>query len=179
LLPLGSEAESGSGTLAANLAAVLAETADVTLVAANAPYGEITKGFGLQDRPGYGELLAANGDGEPLGRLDEVVVSQTEGLDVVPHGAPGTYVPFDLVRAQTLLGKLLRSSDYVVVNVPPADRSPSSLVWARAADATVLVVDRRKTTPRSMAGAVQSFSLVGANPIGTVWRDGRRRLTRR
>jgi non-specific protein-tyrosine kinase len=179
LLLLGSEAQSGSGTLAANLAAVLAETADVTLVDANAPDGEITKVFGLQDQPGYGELLAANGDGPPFGRLDEVVVTQNEGLDVVPHGALGAHGPFDVSRAQTLLGKLLKSSDFVVVNVPPADRSPSSLVWARAADATVLVVDGRKTTPRSVAGAVQSFSLVGANLIGTVWRDRRRLLARR
>lgn len=179
LLLLGSEAESGSGTLAANLAAVLAETADVTLVDANAADGEITKVFGLQDHPGYGELLSPNGNGQPLGRLDEVVVAQNEGLDVVPHGAVGAQGPFDVSRAQALLGKLLKHSDYVVVNVPPADRSPSSLVWARAADATVLVVDRRKTTPRSVAGAVQSFSLVGANLIGTVWRDRRRRLARR
>jgi capsular polysaccharide biosynthesis protein/Mrp family chromosome partitioning ATPase len=179
LLVIGSEAESGSGTLAANLAAVLAETADVTLVDANAPDGEITKVFGLADRPGYGELLAPNGNGQPVSQLDEVLVAQNEGLDVVPHGAVGAQGPFDLSRAQTLLGKLLTSSDFVVVNVPPADRSPSSLVWARAADATVLVVDRRKTTPRSVAGAVQSFSLVGANLIGTVWRDRRRRLVRR
>jgi capsular polysaccharide biosynthesis protein len=179
LLLIGSEAESGSGTLAANLAAVLAETADVTLVDANAPDGEITKVFGLEDRPGYGELLAPNGDGRPMSELDDVLVPQNEGLDVVPHGAVGVQGPFDLTRAQTMLGKLLSSSDFVVVNAPPADRSPSSLVWARAADATVLVVDRRKTTPRSVAGAVQSFSLVGANLIGTVWRDRRRRLARR
>jgi Mrp family chromosome partitioning ATPase len=179
LLLLGSEAESGSGTLAANLAAVLAETAGVTLVDANASDGEITKVFGLQDRPGYGELLSENGDGPAFGRLDEVVFSQNEGLDVVPHGAVAGHGAFDLTRAQTLLGRLLKTSDFVVVNVPPADRSPSSLVWARAADATVLVVDRRKTTRRSVVGAVQSFSLVGANLIGTVWRDRRLRLARR
>jgi len=178
LLLLGSEAESGSGTLAANLAAVLAETADVTLVDANAPDGEITKVFGLDDRPGYGELISENGDGPQFRRLDEILVNQNEGLDVVPHGAVAGHGAFDLARAQTLLGRLLKSSDFVVVNVPPADRSPSSLVWARAADATVLVVDGRKTTRRSVAGAVQSFSLVGANLIGTVWRE-RRLLGRR
>ena len=178
LLLLGSEAESGSGTLAANLAAVLAETADVTLVDANAPDGEITKVFGLDDHAGYGELISENGSGPQFGRLDEILVTQSEGLDVVPHGAVTGHGAFDLARAQTLLGRLLKSSDFVVVNVPPADRSPSSLVWARAADATVLVVDGRRTTRRSVAGAVQSFSLVGANLIGTVWRE-RRLLGRR
>lgn len=176
LLLVGSEAESGSGTMAANLAAVLAETANVTLVDANAAEGEITKVFGLDDRPGYGELLSANGDGQPFGWLDEVVVNPLEGLDVVPHGAVGGHGPFDVARAQTMLGNLLTNSDFVVVNVPPVDRSPSSLVWARAADATVLVVDHQKTTRRSVTQAVQSFSLVGANLIGTVWRQRRRRL---
>jgi capsular polysaccharide biosynthesis protein len=173
-----SEAQSGSGTLAANLAAVLAETANVTLVDANATEGEITKVFGLQDQPGYGELLATDGHNghRPFSSVDEFVVTQNEGLDVVPHGALGGHGPFDVARAQTLLGELLRSSEFVVVNVPPVDRSPTSLVWARAADATVLVVDSRKTTRRSVTQAVQSFSLVGANLIGTVWRDRRRRL---
>lgn len=179
LLLLGSEAQSGSGTLAANLAAVLAETATVTLVDANAADGEITKVFGLENHTGYGELISENGDKRPFSQLDEILVSQNEGLDVVPHGSVNGHGAFDLARAQTLLGRLLKTSDYVVVNVPPADRSPSSLVWARAADATVLVVDRRKTTRRAVAGAVQSFSLVGANLIGTVWRDRRLRLARR
>jgi capsular polysaccharide biosynthesis protein len=179
LLLVGSEAESGSGTLAANLAAVLAETANVTLVDANAADGEITKVFGLENMPGYGEVLAGNGNGDALGRLDEVLVSQHEGLEVVPHGAAGGHGPFDLARAQTMLGRLLSSSDFVVVNVPPVDRSPTSLIWARAADATVLVVDRRKTTRRSVSQAVQSFSLVGANLIGTVWRERRLRLSPR
>lgn len=179
LVLLGSEAKSGSGTLAANLAAVLAETAAVTLVDANAPDGEITKVFGLAGRAGYGELLSENGDKLAFAGLDDVLVAQNESLDVLPHGAAGGHGAFDLGRAQTLLGKLLRTSDFVVVNVPPADRSPSSLVWARAADATVLVVDRRRTTRRAVAGAVQSFSLVGANLIGTVWRERRLRLARR
>jgi tyrosine-protein kinase len=178
LLLVGSEAESGSGTLAANLAAVLAETAGVTLVDANATEGEITKVFGLQDQPGYGELLSSDGHNghRPFSSIEEFVVAQNEGLDIVPHGAIGGHGPFDVARAQTLLGELLRSSEFVVVNVPPVDRSPTSLVWARAADATVLVVDSRKTTRRSVIQAVQSFSLVGANLIGTVWRDRRRRL---
>jgi capsular polysaccharide biosynthesis protein len=179
LLLVGSEAQSGSGTLAANLAAVLAETANVTLVDANAADGEITKVFGLENQPGYGELLSAGYEDDPLGRLDEILVGQSEGLEVVPHGTPGGHGPFDLARAQTMLGRLLTSSDFVVLNVPPVDRSPSSLVWARAADATVLVVDRRKTTRRAVSQAVQSFSLVGANLIGTVWRERRRRLAPR
>jgi Mrp family chromosome partitioning ATPase len=148
-------------------------------VDANAADGEITKVFGLENHTGYGELISENGDKRPFSQLDEILISQNEGLDVVPHGSVNGHGAFDLARAQTLLGRLLKTSDYVVVNVPPADRSPSSLVWARAADATVLVVDRRKTTRRAVAGAVQSFSLVGANLIGTVWRDRRLRLARR
>ena len=167
LLVIGSDG-AGSGSLAANLAAVLAETGRVTLVDANAAEGEVTSTLGLQGRPGYGEVLSANGAGSVDGTLDEVLVHRTERFDVLPVGNAGTPGLFDLGRAQELLERLLDSADFVVLNAPPVDRSPTSLIWGRVADATVLVVDRRKTTRRSVAEAVQTFSLVGANLIGTV-----------
>jgi capsular polysaccharide biosynthesis protein/Mrp family chromosome partitioning ATPase len=166
LLLIGSEGTKGSGAMAANLAAVLAETGKVTLVDANAADGEITSVLGLGGRPGYGELLSAGSDLD--GTLDDMLVERNERFEVLPLGnatGPGL---FDPGRAQALLDRLLQESDFVVLNAPPVDRSPSSLVWGRAADATVLVVDRRKTTRRSVSDAVQTFALVGANLIGTV-----------
>lgn len=175
LLVIGSEGASGSGALAANLAAVLAEAASVTLVDATATDGEITKVLGLDGRPGYSELLSTGGDAAGIqGRLDEVVVHRNERFDVVPCGAAGGQTLFDRGRARAVLEGLFTSSEFVVLNAPPVDRSPSSLVWAQAADATVLVVDSRKTTRQSVTEAVQSFSLVGANLVGTVWRQGTR-----
>lgn len=166
LLLIGSEGTRGSGALAANLAAVLAETGKVTLVDANAAEGEITRVLGLDGRPGYGELLADGGDFD--GALDDVLVRRSERFDVLPLGNAGSPGLFDLGRAQALLERFLETSDFVVLNGPPVDRSPSSLVWGRAADATVLTVDRRKTTRRSVSDAVQTFALVDANLIGTV-----------
>jgi non-specific protein-tyrosine kinase len=167
LLLIGSEGTRGSGALAANLAAVLAESGKVTLVDANAVDGEVTSVLGLGDRPGYAELLA-NGRGDFDGGLDDVLVQRHERFDVLPAGNATGPALFDPASAQALLRRLLESSDFVVVNAPPVDRSPSSLVWGRATDATVLVVDRRRTTRRSVSEAVQTFALVGANLIGTV-----------
>lgn len=167
LLVIGSNGSGGSGSLAANLAAALAESARVTLVDANAPEGEVTSVLGLEGRPGYGEVLSSNGTGVD-GTLDEVLVHRTETLDVLPVGNAGGHGLFDHGRAQELLDRLLADADFVVLNAPPVDRSPSSLVWGRVADATILVVDRRKTTRRAVTEAVQTFSLVGANLIGTV-----------
>ncbi len=173
LLVIGSEGASGSGALAANLAAVLAEASSVTLVDANAIDGEITKVLGLEGRPGYAELLSPDGDATGIqGRLNEVVVHRNERFDVVPSGAAGGQALFDLGRARAVLEGLFATSEFIVLNAPPVDRSPSSLVWAQAADATVFVVDSRKTTRQSVTEAVQSFSLVGANLVGTVWREG-------
>jgi non-specific protein-tyrosine kinase len=176
VLVIGSERERASGPLAANLAAVLAETGRVTLVDANAD-GEITSTLGLDGRPGYGELFA-EGNGAFDGRLAEVLVQRNERFDVVPRGVSAGPGFFDLGRARALLEELLESSDFVVLNAPPVDRSPSSLVWGRLADATVLVVDRRKTPTRAVSEAVQSFSLVGANLIGTVLARQRGPLSR-
>ncbi len=172
---IGSEGASGSGALAANLAAVLAEAARVTLVDANASDCEITKVLGLDGQPGYSDLLSTDGDDVGIeGRLDGVLVHRNERFDVVPCGAAGGQTPFDLGRARAVLEGLFATSDFVVLNTPPVNRSPSSLIWAQAADATVLVVDSRKTTRQAVTESVQSFSLVGANLIGTVWRQGRR-----
>jgi capsular polysaccharide biosynthesis protein/Mrp family chromosome partitioning ATPase len=167
VLVIGSDGERASGPLAANLAAVLAETARVTLVDANAQ-GAITSALGLEGRPGYGELFSEDRDGALDGRLAEVLVHRNERFDVVPRGLSAGPGFFDLGRARELLEQLLQSSDFVVLNAPPVDRSPSSLVWGRLVDATVLVVDRRKTPTRAVSEAVQSFSLVGANLVGTV-----------
>lgn len=174
LLVIGSEAGDRSGLLAANLAAAIAETdARVTLVDANTTDGEITKALGLAEQAGYAELLAsvASADGAGL-QLDGLRVRRSEDLDVLPRGQrsdAGFLIEPD--RARVLLDRLLGEADVVVLNAPPIERSPSGLVWARVADATVLVVREGRSKREDVSDAVKSLSLVGANLIGTVVRE--------
>ena len=176
LLVVAADDAGGSGTLAANLAAALAEgNLQVTLVDANTVEGEITTLLDLAERPGYGDVMRrSTGDGRAAPELDGLRVRRGETLDVVPRGANGGPDILDLDQARSLLDNLLTEADVVVLNAPPVERSPSTLVWARVADATVLVVRRGNSKRETVADAGKTLSVVGGNLIGTVFREGRR-----
>ena len=163
LLVLGSDDGGWSGLVAANLAAALAEAETrVLLVDADTARGEVTKLLGLRDRKGYTDVFANGDDAAAL------QVRQTDDLAVLPRGSTGVPSLLDAERAQSLLKRLHGDADVVVVSAPPVDRSPSALIWARAADGTVLVVDAGRTSRDRVAGAVTNLSLVGGKLVGTV-----------
>lgn len=179
LLVIGSGDGDGSGRLAAELAAVLAERdARVTLVDANTVEGEITSLLGLGAQAGYTDLVGRNG--ELAGpELDGLRIRRTDELDVLPRGNAGGPGVLEAERARQLLDRLLDDADVVVVNAPPVERSPSTLVWARVADGTVLVVREGKSRREDVTDTVESLSMVDAKLIGTVLRENRRAWRRR
>jgi receptor protein-tyrosine kinase len=181
LLVIAADDAGGSGTLAANLAAALAEgNARVTLVDANTVEGEITELMNLGERPGYGDVIRRSEDGAPAPPdVDGLRVQQAATLDVLPRGANGGPDVLEPEQARLLLENLLSETDIVVLNAPPVERSPSTLVWARVADATVLVVRRGNSKRETVGDAVKTLSVVGGNLIGTVFREGRRLSLRR
>ena len=176
LLVVGADDAGGSGTLAANLAAALAEgNARVTLVDANTVEGEITNLLDLAERPGYGDVMRRTDEGAPAApELNGRRIRQAPTLDVLPRGTDRGPDVLEPEQARSLLEQLLADSDVVVLNAPPVERSPSTLVWARVADATVLVVRRGNSKRERVADAVRTISVVGGNLIGTVFREGRR-----
>jgi polysaccharide biosynthesis transport protein len=166
----GGEGKS-SGVTAANLAVALAEMEEgVMLVDANE--GAITDLFGLAGRPGYAELLEQGVDEGPNnGDVAELTVPQGEELTVLPRGNASAPRVTELERTRRLLASLQREAAIVVVNAPSADRSSSGLIWARAADATLVVAERHKTKRGAIARALDSLKVADANVIGTVFRD--------
>jgi succinoglycan biosynthesis transport protein ExoP len=174
LLVVGTEEGDDSGLLAANLAAVLTENEwQVTLVDANSRNGEITTALGLGDRPGYAELVAADTDLDYAAQLERLQVSRSEDLRVLPRGAASAQAVLEVDRARHLLELLLTRTDVVVIAAPPVERSPSTLVWARIADATVLAARRDRTSHGSVNRAVETLRHARATVLGTVLTDGR------
>jgi Mrp family chromosome partitioning ATPase len=76
--------------------------------------------------------------------------------------------PLEIETPTEVLRELLEEADVVVVTVPPLERSPNSLVWSRAAEATILVTERDHTRREQIPADVESLRRVGANVIGTV-----------
>jgi capsular polysaccharide biosynthesis protein len=173
LLVIGVQQGDGSGLLAANLAAVLAKSDwHVTLVDANNSEGEITTALGLADRPGYGELLAADPELTTNGAdLKNLRVSRTDDFDVLPRGS-GVQTVLEVDRARQLLDRLLEEANVVVLSAPPIERSPDTLTWARTADATVLVARRGRTSGESVTRAVEALRHTRANVVGTILSEG-------
>lgn len=165
ILVLGSDERDGSGTVAANLATVLAAgDRRVTLVDANEAQPEVTRLFGLNGEPGYGELVS---------REDNLTgIQRSEGLLVLPRGDVADELLLDVPRARKALARLLGESEWVVLATPSVESSQSTLVWAHIADATVLVVRRGKSKRETVTDAVQALRLSGARIAGSVIRDG-------
>jgi receptor protein-tyrosine kinase len=165
--------DSSDGSLAAstalNLAAVLSQAGStVLLMDAN------TLGFGVSDllrlngRTGYSELVADPDRGAVNGQRAELSVARGSGLYIVPRGvgeAPH-FVPAE--RAARVLDRLSVGADVVILAGPPVMRSPAALVWSRAVERSVLVIDEEEGSAESISQAVNVLTSAHGEFAGTV-----------
>ena len=116
----------------------------------------------------------ANPDLEALnGHLNDFFVDRGELLTVLPRGKAAHLGPTSAERARALLRRLRESADLVVLSGPPVSHSPGGLIWARAAESVLFVVDGDKASHDDVMQAASDLSLANANFLGTV--IGRRR----
>jgi polysaccharide biosynthesis transport protein len=174
LLVFGAQRGAGSGTVAANLAAALAESG-VNVVLAD-----------LGEKVEAGRLLARDGRGaegtsvERSGALRQgrivldrfALRSGRPPLLVLPRGGPPRSL--DVAGAHGLVELLLAEADVVVFHSGPPPRSPRSLTLARAADVTILVVRRGHTKRDTLTSTLESLDLARAKLVRTVLHTSRR-----
>jgi succinoglycan biosynthesis transport protein ExoP len=175
LLVFGAQRGTGSGTVAANLAAALADTG-VNVVLAD-----------LGEKVEAGRLLAGDGRGadgtrvKPKGALRHrgVVLDRLAlragpaPLLVLPRGGPPHSL--DVAGARGLVELLLAEADVVVLHSGPPPRSPGSLTLARAADMTILVVRGGHTKRDTVTSTLESLDLARAKLVRTVLHTSSRR----
>lgn len=156
-----------SVSLAANLAGALAEGGASVSLIDDGERGEVAKLFGIPHKAGVVESRVRPARPQRAGRvmLDRVRVKDSRLSIIRPRNA---LEPLELDQAAKILERVLADADVVVLTVPPVDRSPNSLVWSRAADATILVTERDHTKREHIPVALESLRLAGANVIGTV-----------
>jgi polysaccharide biosynthesis transport protein len=175
LVVLGTEPSQATGQFAANLAAVLTRSGrKVTLVDADETGASLTELFSAVERTGLSNLLDPDVT-VTKASMEHVVLNRPPDMAIVPRGS----APFRLVdegRARKVLSLLSGSDSIAVVVTSPEDRSGSSLVWARAADAVVLVAERDHSRREAVRSAIESLQLVGASVIGIVLLEHRRSL---
>lgn len=174
LLITGSQPGDGSGAFAANVAAVLAASGrPVVLVDADPDEAEASAVLGLEGRPGLTELLAS-GHAEAQRFIDR----RSPGFAIVPRGGETSGDLLDPDRARQVLAAVA-GGHLVIVSGPSLLGTAGALLWARAADGTLLVARREATKREAVSQAVESLRLVGARLVGTVLIEGRARGPRR
>lgn len=170
VLFVGASAGSGTSTAAANFAATLAQELDsqILLIDAN-----LTSGKGS-------DVLRT--DLKEVGRgLDPVRMSAASPpMAYSVSGQPNLHVlsicskcstPFALFESEAF-DAFLRTArgrfKYVVVDAPPLQGNPVSLVLSRKADGVILVIESEKTRKRSALWAKQQIESVGGKLLGVV-----------
>jgi polysaccharide biosynthesis transport protein len=152
--------------LAANLAGALAEGGARVALLDNGDTDDLAVLYGLSEA------------GSPDGRIQRGRPMRAGRLTLERFRVKGSRLTIlqprepleslDLDQASEVLERVLADADVAVLIVPPLDRSPNSLVWSRAAEATLLVTERDHTRREQVPAAVDSLRLAGANVIGTV-----------
>jgi len=165
ILVLDAHGGHSSGRLAANLAAALAEDGTRVVVIDGGEQAGVMELFQHDGKASTETVQRAR----PL-RIGQLTFDRFRlrgpQLIVVQPRKPSE--PLYPEQAAETIEHLLTGADLVVLTAPPVDGSASSMVWAHAADATLLVAERDHTKREQMVPAVESLRIAEANVIGTV-----------
>lgn len=151
---------------AANLAGALSEGGATVTLLDNGERGEAASMFGFSEPATSGSQVRR---GRPV-RAGQITLDRfrVKRSRLTILRLRNSSEPLEGETPTEVLSQLLEDADVVVVTVPPLERSPNSLVWSRAAEATILVTERDHTRREQIPVDVESLRRVGANVIGTV-----------
>jgi polysaccharide biosynthesis transport protein len=176
ILVLDAHGGRSSVSLAANLARALAEGGARVSLIDGGERTEVARLFDIphkanaEDRIRQDRIRPARPLRAGQVMLDRVRIKGSRLSIIRPRKA---LEPLELDEANEILDRVLADVDLVVLTALPVDRSPNSLVWSRAADATILVTERDHTRREQIPVALESLRVAGANVIGTVLCKGR------
>jgi tyrosine-protein kinase len=161
-----SEAGEGKSRTAANLAIALAQAGHRTLlIDADFRRPSQHRLFGKVRNVGLSNLILGDVSREAITEVDAA-----PGLFLLPSG-PTPPNPSELLGSATmaeLMGRLWHDYGYVIIDTPPVNAVTDASILARAANATILIVEQGRTTWAALTNARQLLDRVGANTIGAV-----------
>jgi capsular exopolysaccharide synthesis family protein len=158
-------AAEGKTTVAANLAAALAETGRVVLVDADLRRPAVAELLGLEGAVGLSTAL--------IGRASVMDVVQdwgTAGLHVLPSGLvpPNASELLNSPAMRRVLEELRRHYDYVILDAAPLLPVADAVILSRAVDGALVVANVTKVRRHQLAHSVGSLAQVKARVLGVV-----------
>ena len=173
VLVTSSGSAEGRTTICANLGVVLAQADKKTLVIdADLRKPNLHNIFGVDNSLGVVDVLS----GELS--LSDVAKEPLPGLSVVSSG-PIPPNPTELLssdRFADLIDQARQLFDYVLIDSPATESVPDPMIIATQADAAVLVLDPRRTREGSLSKTVRDLEAVGANILGTVMNNVKKKV---
>jgi polysaccharide biosynthesis transport protein len=162
--------QEGKSFTALNLAVVLAQTGEGTLlVDADMRRPAIHKYLGIAMNRGLSACLA----GTQASAGVVVNIAEIPGLNVIPAGHMPPY-PSEMLASnvmQQLVQGWRQNFRYIVIDTPPVLAVTDAVVCARVADAVVLIVRSEQTGRQSLIRARDVLRKVKANIAGVVVND--------
>jgi succinoglycan biosynthesis transport protein ExoP len=157
----------GKTTFAVNLATSLAKSGKKVLLID----GDMRKpdiGFVLNIADGSGGLQDVLMGEDPRGFI---CVLPASGLHVLPANSrhlADTYELLTSPAAAEQMERLTREYDHIIIDSPPALAFPDALVWAKLADAVILVSFAGQTTAPELKEAQERFARIKARVLGAI-----------
>jgi succinoglycan biosynthesis transport protein ExoP len=157
----------GKTTFAVNLATSLAKSGKrVLLIDGDLRKPDVGQMLNVPRDAGYLQEVLLGGDGGSA-----AYVSPSSGLHVLAANPRHMADPYELLTSATAaeqIERLTREYDHVVIDSPPALAFPDALVWARLADAVVLVGFAGQTTAPELKEAKERFARGRARVLGAI-----------
>lgn len=167
LLVASSQAGEGKSTVAANMAAALAQSGKrVILVDANLSHPCLHEIFGQAN--GRGLTMALLGERGLAG--DHLIESGVEGLLLMPSGPlpPNSAELLQSRRMVELISELRSQADLVIFDSPAQAGAADAALLAGLCDAVLLVVKAGTTRSGALRAAKEQFSQAGVRIIGVL-----------
>ena len=172
---LSDKARTGKSSTVANLATVMSETGEkVLIVDADLRRPNQHKVFNLNRKPGLTEILAGKS------KLDKSVNKVRPKLHVLTAGSLG-YNPQSIFESEGMkkfIKNISKDYDYVFFDSIPLTTFSESVILASETDATIMVMDERRSEKDTMKFSKERIDDSGANLLGIAVNRTKRRYAK-